>query len=308
VPQPADRMRAQRSLTSHHLFPPLVALWFGALFGLSTLAVRTSLFEEMVLASGFDRLVPAAAPPLGHLARLLIAAAFGLLGAGIGLFVARLAADARGARRAAPAPVAASPAGETGAADPYKVRARDAHPDAPARRPLSVHDELGAPLLADDASTDLHFGEEAGADAAPVAEDPPLPGWLREPPPMTAEAEESLVVAAPEPEVRPEAVFASAGEPAAETAPEPVAEPAAAVTDPAYPDAWRNTAERIARAHPSALSHVELIERLAMVLGNRDAPAAARVESLPVPGPVPGKSADATIAALREALATLRQG
>ncbi|MBU6268005.1 MAG: hypothetical protein KGN34_10720 [Sphingomonadales bacterium] len=306
--QPADRMRPQRSLTSHRLFPPLVALWFGALFGLSTLAVRTSLFEQMVLASGFDRLVPAAAPPLGHVARLLIALAFGLVGAGIGRFVARLVAGARGGVvRAEPDHAPAE-----NPYDSYKVRARDAHPDAPARRPISVHDELGAPLMAAEPATGWRFGEDADPAEAPVAEDPPLPEWLREPAPVTAEARETLAVVVPE--SAPEPVMAP--EPEAEAvpaiAPEPIPAAAAtpAVADPAYPDAWRNTAERIAQAHPSALSHVELIERLAMALGERDGKVAASAALGPAePAPaLPGGNPDATIAALREALATLRQG
>src|SRR5262245_31483284 len=73
----------------HPLFAPGVALWFAALFGLSSLAVRTTLLEAIVQAIGLPALIPAAAPPLGMTARVLIACAMTLVGAGIGLLVGR---------------------------------------------------------------------------------------------------------------------------------------------------------------------------------------------------------------------------
>lgn len=131
-----------RPVTSHPLFPAIVALWFGALFGLSSLAIRPGLLESLVLAAHIDRVIPAAAPPLGVTARLLLAlamAALGaLLGAGIGGRLARPKAEVR------PDQDELLPT-----QNPLKLRARDAHPDAPARRPISAHEEIGgaAPLL-----------------------------------------------------------------------------------------------------------------------------------------------------------------
>ena len=52
-------------ITSHPLFPAVVALWFGALFGLGSLAVRPTLIEGLVLKSHIDLIIPATAPPLG---------------------------------------------------------------------------------------------------------------------------------------------------------------------------------------------------------------------------------------------------
>lgn len=76
-------------ISRHPLFPAIVALWFGALFGLGSLAVRPTLLEELVLAGGIDTLVPAAAPPLGLTARILLALGMALLGGVIGATVAR---------------------------------------------------------------------------------------------------------------------------------------------------------------------------------------------------------------------------
>lgn len=78
-----------KPITSHQLFPAVVALWFGALFGLGSLAVRPSLLEELVLKSRLDLVIPAAAPPLGVTARILVALILAALGAVIGIALAR---------------------------------------------------------------------------------------------------------------------------------------------------------------------------------------------------------------------------
>jgi len=78
-----------KPITSHQLFPAVVALWFGALFGLGSLAVRPSLLEGLVLKSHLDLVIPAAAPPLGVTARILVALILAALGAMIGIVLAR---------------------------------------------------------------------------------------------------------------------------------------------------------------------------------------------------------------------------
>jgi hypothetical protein len=113
-------------LTGHPHFAPALTLWFAALFSLSTLAIRGALLESWVMAARVDMLLPAATPPLGLKARLLLAVVFALLGAAIGWLAAR-------ALR--PAPVTDG--------DDFQLRQRDRHPDAPARRPISAHAELG---------------------------------------------------------------------------------------------------------------------------------------------------------------------
>lgn len=83
------RKPASKPITSHQLFPAVVALWFGALFGLGSLAVRPSLLETVVMASRIDLVIPAAAPPLGVTARILVALALAAVGSAIGLIIAR---------------------------------------------------------------------------------------------------------------------------------------------------------------------------------------------------------------------------
>ena len=77
-----------KPISSHPLFPAVVALWFGALFGLGSLAIRPTLIEGLVLKTGLDLVVPAAAPPLGVTARILIALIMASLGAAIGAALA----------------------------------------------------------------------------------------------------------------------------------------------------------------------------------------------------------------------------
>lgn len=105
-----------KPITSHPLFPALVALWFGALFGLGSLAIRPALIEALVLRSGVDAYVPAAAPPLGMTARGLIALSLALLGAMIGGTLA------------------------------LRLKRTTPEPDRTVRRPISAHDELGEGL------------------------------------------------------------------------------------------------------------------------------------------------------------------
>ncbi|MBX9644265.1 MAG: hypothetical protein K2W91_09235 [Novosphingobium sp.] len=78
-----------KPITAHQLFPAVVALWFGALFGLGSLAMRPALLEELVLKSHLDLVIPAAAPPLGVTARILVALILAALGAMIGIALAR---------------------------------------------------------------------------------------------------------------------------------------------------------------------------------------------------------------------------
>ena len=124
-------------ITANPLFPAVVALWFGAAFGLGSLAVRPSLLEDLVLKSHIDLVLPAAAPPLGITARILLALVLAALGAVLGIILARRLTrtkpEAHERKRGARDLSAASP----------RVRNRDAHPDAPARRPISAHEELG---------------------------------------------------------------------------------------------------------------------------------------------------------------------
>lgn len=125
-----------QAITQHPLFATIVPVWLAATFALSTLAIRGQLIERLVLSTQLDLILPMATPPLGTTARLLLALAFGLLGALLGWLVVRLLA-ARG-----PAAQGAWPQGQREAA-PLRRRSADAHPDFPARQPIQAHAELG---------------------------------------------------------------------------------------------------------------------------------------------------------------------
>ena len=63
----------KQSITRHPLFPATVALWFGALFGVGSLAIRPSLIEGLIVSLGIDTVISSAAPPLGATTRILLA-------------------------------------------------------------------------------------------------------------------------------------------------------------------------------------------------------------------------------------------
>jgi hypothetical protein len=192
--------REPQPVTRHPLFPALVALWFGALFGMASLAVSPALFESLILKSGIDTVIPAAAPPLGFTARILIAlglaALGGLIGGVLGRWLARTKPEADEADDA-----------------PIVVRKRNLHPDAPTPRPLDV--------LAD-------IGEDIAPIAAPEPEQP-----LADTAPQMAESLPSFEVPEPTdlplayevPEVSPELLRAGpeAAEPEVEAGPQPAA-------------------------------------------------------------------------------------
>ncbi|HEX9946597.1 MAG TPA: hypothetical protein VGA98_03570 [Allosphingosinicella sp.] len=195
--------------------------------GFVVFAMPDSLFSGLVETSRLPEFVPAAQPPLGDTARLAALGSAALLTfssvwalmAGLGRVPARRKPEAK-----------AEAAGE---AEAPRLRRADAHPDAPARRPLLARD-LGEPL-------DLHEYTEAPAEAArsEEADARPLPGFLvpqaPEPEPV-AEAQPEESQAEPEgsdseperPAARPE--VSATEPPAAEAEPdwveaEPVIEP-----------------------------------------------------------------------------------
>ena len=98
-----DRSHRKAPLSRHPLFPAIVAGWFGALMGIGGLAVRTTVLENMVLALRIDRLVPAAVPPLGLTARVLLTLALMVAGAMFGYALAKLLARAARVRNDEPA-------------------------------------------------------------------------------------------------------------------------------------------------------------------------------------------------------------
>jgi hypothetical protein len=168
--KPGKTRAKAKPVTAHPLFPAVVALWFGALFGLGSLAIRVGLLEAVVLTSRIDTVLPAAAPPLGVSARILLALVLAALGALIGATIARRIArpkpEVRERKR--------NPVGSSAA--PVSVRARDSHPDAPARKPISAHEELGSePALAGRRRGMLAIEHEQAFELHEFA---PLPGGV----------------------------------------------------------------------------------------------------------------------------------
>ena len=94
-----SRDAAKPPISLHPAFPAVVALWFAALLGLGSMVLPVALIDRVVAISGFSTLVPAAQPPLGFMARGLIALAAALTGAAIGVAIARRVARAHDADR-----------------------------------------------------------------------------------------------------------------------------------------------------------------------------------------------------------------
>lgn len=233
---PRDRKQATKPepITRHPLFPAIVALWFAALLGVGSLALSTGLLERFVIATGIDTVIAAAAPPLGLKARLAVSLAFGLLGAAIGWFLAKRVANPT----------------ERPAPQVFKVAEVDP-PKAKKTKPAP------APVL-DPASL---AAEPIAAEILPAPA--PAPEQTPEPEPEI----EVIAEATPESIPEPAAAVTIEAQPA-------VVEIAPLVTEPffAEPESREPTAaERIAAADLAELSHVELIERLAIALQRREA-------------------------------------
>lgn len=116
-----SRDASKPPISLHPAFPAVVALWFAALLGLGSMVLPVALIDRVVAITGLSTLVPAAQPPLGFMARGLIALAAAVTGAAIGVMIARRVARSHDAVR--PSRVAKFAKG--------------------ARRPIDVNEELG---------------------------------------------------------------------------------------------------------------------------------------------------------------------
>ena len=171
--QPSGQSSGQssaRSITAHPLFPTGMGVWFAVLFSLSSLAIRGSLLEALVVVTHIDYLFPAASPPLGAVPRaimaLLIAWAGYSVGRKVGLRIAHGEADATRsvAEPVYGAPPAYGPAQGHDFGHDYGYQA-----EAAPRRPFQVHEAVGGHYAAG-----VGAGEPGhlGADYATAA-----PGW-----------------------------------------------------------------------------------------------------------------------------------
>lgn len=254
-------------ISRHPLFPAIVALWCGALFGLASLAIGPALIERLVLATGIDKVIPMAAPPLGNTVRILTALAMTGMGVLGGALVA-LNLARRGSTPAAGAP-------EDALADSIGQR-----------RPARRHRVAPAPTVG---------GESPAATAVPAPgkgtgilnlgefdlnpfEDGDKPGDRDIQPLAPAnslfEAYSRTIAPTAEPgfELLPHAGLTDAGEDEAASAAETPAENPAAGSAlpiegriPAHPSA----ADRIVAAELDELSPLQLVERLAIAMARR---------------------------------------
>ncbi len=194
--RPFSALRSERNA----LDLPVAAL-AGLAVAFAAFAIPADVLAELVGASGLPNLLEAAQPPLGTTARIAVAAA-----GSITVFAAAFLL-LRWLDR-----FAVSPARPTLAADPKpRLRKRDAHPDAPARVPLSAIRELGEPA-------------------------PPLSVRRSEPVvPEPVEPEPASSVAAPR---QAESIFSVPVEPAAATAP---------AVEPARPESLTELMARLER-------------------------------------------------------------
>jgi hypothetical protein len=177
-----------------------LAIALGGAIATSVIAmfIPVSVFESITGATGFSELVPATGAPLGDTARALIAFGFGALAfavlAGYLLRKPSKPVSARPAVKAQDAVEAAKPVTEsapsfvdrmrakisdftesrrnadavTELSDLPKLRAGDAHPDAPPRRPISAHRDFGE-VVSDMAEIEQPVIAVAAPDVAPVA-------------------------------------------------------------------------------------------------------------------------------------------
>ena len=114
-------------ISSHPVFPAIVALWFAALLGIGTLVLPNVLIERMIDTSGLAAFVPALAPPIGFTGKSILASLAGTCGIFAGLFVARQVV-----------------ASQSAAHHDRGYRAQDAAGwDAPAKRPILATEEFG---------------------------------------------------------------------------------------------------------------------------------------------------------------------
>lgn len=291
----------------------VVAVALAALTALLFLVMPTDVLEGMTIDSGIASLITAAEPPLGLTARFAIAFIAALAVGGVAWFGLFLLVGTRtvlvNRKPGKPAKaVRIVPDRDEEEDDALPIlRRRDAHPDAPARRPVFANRDLGTPFL------DVRADPEPEPNPQPVAEIlPPLPPEARDlpadldtplarylhpfDPPLP---EPAPLPIAPEPAAEPVAPAPILAEP---PVPAPVPEPVAIEPEPRFAanerietfdltPVVRSTGEP---ARPSASIH-DLLDRLERGVAKRE------------PAPAPEPVADEPAPSLEDTLAVLRQ-
>lgn len=132
-----------------------MALLAAGSVGFVIYAMPDGAFAEAVALSGLPQILPAAQPPLGLTARLAAAGAGFLATFAATWFLLRALAPKKRQPQRKAEPVEIDIA-------PPKLRRADAHPDAPARRPLFAGLDLGEPVgEPEEAALEMPFEPEA---------------------------------------------------------------------------------------------------------------------------------------------------
>lgn len=171
-----------------------VAALAGLSVAFAAFAAPADLLAELVSASGLAGVIPGAEPPLGMNARLGIGAAGAVLVFTVAFVLLRWL-DRFGRPRARREEEELEAAQE-----PPRLRRRDFHPDAPARRPILATEDLSEP----EARAPLMPEPEPEISEPEAEAEPVRTEWLPEPEPMVAEPVSASVEAEPAP--RPAAV------------------------------------------------------------------------------------------------------
>lgn len=145
-------------------FSPVVGALYGAVAAILVLATPHWLLERAVLSSGMPGLIPAAAPPLGTKASILVAVATALAVGALAWAAARLIERT----------ILARPRRQARDEESAPAMAERIAPVPP--RPIFAQADLGAPLMSDEAVAvareelvlDQTVVEVSEADAAPV--------------------------------------------------------------------------------------------------------------------------------------------
>lgn len=159
--QPTNKKQAAKPpVSAHPAFPVIVALWFCALFGIGSMVLPAALLEKVVASTGISAVIPAAAPPLGTTARILIALAAAGIGVVAGLFVARKVAASQGNT---------TPARSRSIASGPEEKAESAADPLSTKKPISAHEELGSDRFDapfdDDEDGVMSVATDTGSDA-----------------------------------------------------------------------------------------------------------------------------------------------
>ena len=291
-------------IAAHPLFPTTVALWLGAIFTLLGLAIRPVLMERAVLALGIDRVLPMAAPPLGTTARVLILLALAALGCTIGFFVARRLAP--GVHEALhqtatdlPEPSLLTQRGPAEQIDTESAEDEQAEHDARRRRQLAILPDDGpVEAPAQPAAPQILKVADLGLASFDQAFEPEP--FVR----STAWTDETLSVEPGFSSLPPEAEedelpLDLALEVKTDSAPQDA--PASGAAGAAEEERRATAAERIAASPLDELSHVELLERLALALERRR----ADPQGAPDAGPEDREAAARAAAKVAEGYAAL---